>query len=235
MERRIEGDRLGPYLLGPNDTPENGIYTGDARELSKAIPDESVDLIFTDPVYDRIEDYAWLAETAARVLNETGNLLVYCWNEALNDIFRIDWPLFYKCTIAHYHPGRVKPKFSVAGFNLWTPILWMSRLENGRVKWRDAFQTMPKGLKNRVNQHKWAKPPDAIVQGITGLTKRHDVTFDPFTGGGTVPAVCKMLGRKYLAFEIDPDTAEDARKRVRQTQPPMTGWVEQMAQLELNL
>ena len=38
--------KLGPYLLGPNDTPENGIYTGDARELAKAIPDESVDLIF---------------------------------------------------------------------------------------------------------------------------------------------------------------------------------------------
>lgn len=58
-------DQLGPYLLGPNDTPENGIYTGDARELAKAIPDESVDLIFTDPVYDRIEDYRWLAETGA--------------------------------------------------------------------------------------------------------------------------------------------------------------------------
>ena len=34
--------KLGPYELGPNDTPENGIYCGDARELSRAIPDESV-------------------------------------------------------------------------------------------------------------------------------------------------------------------------------------------------
>ena len=46
-------DSLGPYLLGPNNTPENGIYTGDAWELARAIPDESVDLIFTDPVYDQ--------------------------------------------------------------------------------------------------------------------------------------------------------------------------------------
>ena len=29
--------KLGPYELGPNDTPENGIYTGDARELARAI------------------------------------------------------------------------------------------------------------------------------------------------------------------------------------------------------
>lgn len=70
-------DRLGPYLLGPNDDENCGIYTGDARELAREIPDESVDLIFTDPVYDRIDDYKWLAETAARVLNATGHLLAW--------------------------------------------------------------------------------------------------------------------------------------------------------------
>jgi DNA modification methylase len=45
--------------------------------------------------------------------------------------------------------------------------------------------------------------------------------FDPFTGGGTVPAVCKMLNRQYLAFEINSKTAELARERVRITQPPL--------------
>ena len=59
--------QLGPYRLGPNDTPENGIYCGDARELAQAIPDESVYLVFTDPVYNRVDDYRWLAETGARV------------------------------------------------------------------------------------------------------------------------------------------------------------------------
>ena len=63
----VAGNYLGPYLLGPNDVNQ-GIYTGDARELARAIPDESVDLIFTDPVYQNIDDYRWLAETAARVL-----------------------------------------------------------------------------------------------------------------------------------------------------------------------
>ena len=28
----------------------NQIYTGDTQELSKSLPDESIDLIFTDPV-----------------------------------------------------------------------------------------------------------------------------------------------------------------------------------------
>ena len=60
------------------DIPEeyrNKIVTGDARVLAERIPDESIDLIFTDPVYDRIDDYRWLAETAARVLRNNGSLL----------------------------------------------------------------------------------------------------------------------------------------------------------------
>jgi methylase of polypeptide subunit release factors len=70
---------IGPYKAGPNDTPERGIYPGDARELCKAIPDQSVDLIFTDPPYvkDSIHLYEWLAEEAARILKPGGFLFAY--------------------------------------------------------------------------------------------------------------------------------------------------------------
>jgi len=42
-----------------------------------------------------------------------------------------------------------------------------------------------------------------------------------------------MLGRRYLAFEIDPDSAELARERVRNTQPPL--FVPQPEQATLNM
>jgi hypothetical protein len=41
------------------------------------------------------------------------------------------------------------------------------------------------------------------------------------SNSGTVPAVCKQLNRQYLAFEIDPVTADLARQRVANTQPPL--------------
>ena len=59
------------------------------------------------------------------------------------------------------------------------------------------------------------------------------VILDPFTGGGTVPAVCKMLGRNYIAFEIEPATAEAARERVLNTQPPL--FVLEPEQVEMQL
>jgi DNA modification methylase len=205
------------------DEYKNAIVTGDARLLAERIPDESVDLIFTDPVYDRIDDYRWLAETAARVLKVGGDILTYAWNELLPEVLSamVQVGIFYRCTIAHYHPGRVRPKFICAGFNLWTPLVWLSTKNDKRLKWRDAFQTMPEGLRRRSNHHRWAKPSRGIAQGIVALTSLDSTVVDFFTGGGTVPAASKMLGRNYIAFEIDPTTAEAARQRVANTQPPL--------------
>lgn len=70
-------------------------------------------------------------------------------------------------------------------------------------------------------QHKWNKNPEAFIKWMGAFTNEQDTIFDPFTGGGTVPAVCKMLGRNYLAFEIDATTADMARQRVANTQPPL--------------
>lgn len=81
--------------------------------------------------------------------------------------------------------------------------------------------------------HPCAKPEGLICELLEALTQSDDIVADFFTGGGTVPAVCKMLGRNYLAFEIDPDTAERARDRVRLTQPPL--FVLQPEQLNLAL
>ena len=63
--------------------PLNTVIQGDSRELAKSIPDESVDLIFTDPVYENIDDYAWLSETAQRILKPNSACLVFCANRKL--------------------------------------------------------------------------------------------------------------------------------------------------------
>ena len=57
------------------------ITTGDALELSRDLPEESIDLVFCDPPYLKrhIETgiYSWLAEEAARVLRPGGFCLAY--------------------------------------------------------------------------------------------------------------------------------------------------------------
>lgn len=213
------GAMLGPYLLGPNDTPENGIYTGDARELAKVIPDESVDLVFCDPIYDRIDDYRWLAETASRVLKMDRACLAWYGGPRLKEtIGAMDlaldwvWPLQYTVVAK----GR-----KLIGYNLFvwtTPCLWY-RKGAGYPERRipDTFISHERPS----NGHKWNKNISVVTYWMHAFVGQGTIVFDPFTGGGTVPAVCKMLGRRYLAFEIDPDVAQRARDRVRDTQPPL--------------
>jgi len=224
-------DRIGPYLLGPNDTPENGIYTGDARELARAIPDESVDLIFTDPVYDRIDDYRWLAETAARVLKADSWLLTYYGIGFLpKTIKALSEYLTYEWHHVNYMPT-LNARCAYMTFSNYRGLL---RYMKGRARpTRHIRDLYIDTYASKNNGHDWAKNIDVNAKYVSAFSSDCSIIFDPFTGGGTVPAVCKMLGRRYLAFEIDPATAQAARDRVRQTQPPL--FVPEPQQLELNI
>jgi DNA modification methylase len=207
-------DRLGPYEL-------NSIITGDVRELAKAIPDESVDLIFTDPVYQNIEDYRWLAETAARVLKPDRACLVWGMTtnfdeclEALKEYLTYRW--IFMLFRSGYGSGGVPINGIV---NKYTPCIWMEKGKSKTVKtiWDTSIGvTIPGEF-----YHRWQKDIKTTIRWVEAFTHPGATVFDPFTGGGTVPAVCKMLGRNYLAFEIEPQTAALARQRVLDTQPPL--------------
>lgn len=204
---------LGPY-------PLDSIITGDARELARAIPDESVDLIFTDPVYDRIDDYHWLAETAARVLKPDSACLVWQGQSWLHDTLNAMCPpLTYTWQL---HDNRIgNSNFAIRGrmVRKLDLCLW---LEKGKAPLTRCFWDYHQSSDwPRFHALGWDKAPSTIIEWLDVFTTQNAIVFDPFTGGGTVPAVCKMLRRHYLAFEIDPDTAERARQRVLTTQAPL--------------
>jgi DNA modification methylase len=218
------------------DEFKNQIVTGDARILSERIPDESIDLIFTDPIYDRIDDYRWLAETASRVLKPGGNLIMEAGQWFLPHIFQclIDANLDYIWILSQRLCGIQGAMNSLRLTACWKPFLWYSKGKRNGGWLLDLMddKTTIEGLRTKTN-HKWGTPPNFVRQVVARLTNSNDIIFDPFTGGGTVPAVCKMLGRDYIAFEIDPVTAERARERIRNTQPPL--FVLEPEQMEMGL
>jgi len=203
--------KSGPYDL-------NTIVTGDARELAEAIPDESVDLIFTDPVYDRIDDYRWLAETAARVLKPDRACLAWQATPLLATTIPAMSALTYAWLLYWQRHGHIAP--GRAGICVITTCLWF---EKGRSKtykkMADWAPTINGGPSART--HKWGKPLGLMAKWVNCFTVPGHVLFDPFGGSGVLPAACRIVGRDYIAFEIDPDTAAMARQRVAETQPPL--------------
>jgi len=200
----------------------NQIVTGDARILAERIPDESVDLIFTDPIYQNIDDYRWLAETAARVLKPDRACLAF-YATPLKDLTIEAMKrggLSYRWDLSLFLPG-------VGGSVVRdivckkTDCLWFEK-GTSRTQhhiWDVQFGgAIPTGSRN---MHMWCKHEPAIFQWVAAFSEGGSTVVDPFIGGGTVPKVCKMLGRNYVAFEILPDVAELARQRVANTQPPL--------------
>ena len=209
----------------------NKITTGDARELTKLIPDESIDLIFTDPVYDRIEDYEWLAKEAYRILKPDRACLVWCGIGYLPetlDAMRTSeltyrWRLITRPVYSKEFHGRLCV--------MTQECLWF---EKGTSKLRQSlfdFNYSTKKGSYKVNGSNWGKGTDTPIRYVLALSDKNQLIFDPFSGSGTTPAVCKILDRDCIAFEIDPETANLARERVLNTQPPL--FVLEPEQLEL--
>lgn len=209
------------------DIPEeyrNQIVTGDARELAKRIPDESIDLIFTDPVYDRIEDYKWLAETAARVLKPKGLLL--CWSNGRWHYQNTKWlegnGLNYRYTFVHVNLDYRAPMngkiISKANRVLWLDVDSRSKLIDYVA---DGMATYGSRTTIARVKFRWFKSDPYSSALLRALSTLDAIVLDPFTGSGVTPACCKQMMRNFIAFEIDPDTAELARERVLNTQPPL--------------
>jgi len=50
----------------------------------------------------------------------------------------------------------------------------------------------------------------AIGSLLQTFSKPGDLVLDPFAGYGSVPLMCELLGRRWIAFEIDPLKALEA-------------------------
>lgn len=208
----------------------NQIVTGDARELSKRIPDESIDLIFTDPVYWQIADYEWISELGARVLKTGGDLLAYSGQyDMAKTIAALGKHLAYRWVLIE---KKISPGALLWSYRLmshYIPLLWFTkgtpRYAHTRMDFQWAHNDGPS-----VN-HDWGKGITRIVAWLDRFANDGDILLDPFCGGGSILAGAKSRGVSFVGFEIDPLTAQRARERVANTQVPL--FVLQPTQLEM--
>ena len=197
----------------------NQITTGDARELSRAIPDVSIDLIFTDPPYPKefLPLYGWLAEEASRVLKPGGFLLTYAGLFYLPDIIDdLNKWLTYHWQYISLQPGPsplVHPRKILQAAK---SILSFSKGKGLPLNYTSDVWTSPARDKRF---HAWGQAELTARYFIDNFSHPEDIVWEPFTGGGTTPYVCRQLNRNFIAFEVDPGTATIARKRLETVQP----------------
>lgn len=192
----------------------DGLYQGDFREIGHKIPDASVDLIFTDPPYDRkaIELFDGLGEFAARVLRPGGSLLAYVGHIQLDRCLAdLSKHLRYWWTCACVHGGqhaRMTEYGIVAG---WKPIVWFVKESRGD---KLTFVNDTVTSQREKSHHEWQQSVDEAKYFIDLLTEKDGFVVDPFCGGGTTAVAAIQLGRKWASFEIDEANIGRASERI---------------------
>lgn len=191
------------------------VRIGDFRTALDDLPDGCVDLIFTDPPYDRatVPLYEDMGRIAARLLRPGGSLITYLGQHAMPQVcdllgrhLKFFWPL---CCL-HDGPGSV---MSMLGIRVkWKPMLWF--LNGGsRCDASMMVEDLVVSTKEK-SDHPWQQAVVEAEYYIRKLTPEGGLVVDPFCGGGTTAIACLRAGRKVVTCDIDPEWAKIASARI---------------------
>ena len=194
--------------------PALDLRPGDFREILKDIPDNSADLVFTDPPYG--EEYLglWreLAEVAARILKPGGLLVAYSGQEFLPRVFDIlREHLTYSWFAGVYHTGGHIQIWKHKVWNQWKPVLIFTK---GEEREHDWYLDMYHGVKGDKAAHDWAQGEAEAAYYIERLTDEGDFVIDPMCGSGTIPRAAFKLGRRALGIDLVETNIEIAKAEV---------------------
>lgn len=206
------------------------VHLGDMQEMGQRIPDDSVDVIFTDPPY--IKDlwersYGELGELAARVLKPWGFLITYAPQAHLEDIMMTlscsgddsgqACILHYFWILSSLNSGQVAKDHQHNALCLHKPILvYQKQIEEGKVRGaKRCFADVVRGLRQK-KFHPWQQSVHDVLGIISRFCSEGDILVDPFAGTGTSLKAANLLGLSWIGFEIDPKTHAIAVREVGQ-------------------
>ena len=199
---------------------------GDCLEVMKTIPDESIDLVVTDPPYLINYRSHWTSHSKPisgdnRVLKPDSAAYIFCSPK------RID-----------YFMGCCKDsRFTIKNNIVWVKNNWSSGdLKASYGQKYEIILLLNKGRKcfngkrltdiwffDRVAfQHQYhpnEKPVRLLEQCIIKHSNESDIVLDPFMGSGSTGIACIHTDRQFLGIEKDMDYFLIAEQRIDLEQP----------------
>lgn len=212
---KLVRDLTRPALPPPPETPvllDDNLVIGDFCEVGDGIPDNSVDLIFTDPPYAQVDLYVALAELAVRVLKPGGLCLAYSGQVYLPEILlEMSGYLDYIWTAAIRHTGgetRFRNLHIRCG---WKPVLMFAKPP--LIPWWEWFTDIASGGKDK-RFHKWQQAEAEAAHYITALCPPGGMVLDPMCGSGTTLVAAKRLGFRYFGVDLEKENIIVTQKRL---------------------
>jgi site-specific DNA-methyltransferase (adenine-specific) len=217
------------------------LYNGDCLEITKDIPNESIDLIVTDPPYlikyktnrRKNKEHDFCSE----ILNDDNydlisNYIKECFRILKNDTAMY---MFCNCDKVDYF----KQELEKTGFKIKNMIIWVKNnhtagdlkaqfgkqyeiiflANKGRCEFNGKRITDIWNFNKVVGNkqvHQNQKPVDLLEQCILKHSKEKDIVFDGFMGSGSTGIACKHTNRNFIGIELDDNYFEIAKKRIEE-------------------
>jgi hypothetical protein len=224
--RRIEAqrkrqDQIEKAQAAIAETPaaDYGIRHADMTTLFDSLEDNSVDLFFTDPPYDEgaVNCYALLARLAAAKLKPGGLCVAYSGHMHLLEVMNaMQQHLCYWWLFAIDHRQGFTTIWNRRIMASWKPVVVFAKpLPNGALassleQVTDFFG----GGRREKSHHEWGQAQSEAEYWISQLCAPGTLVCDPFVGGGTTPAACRALSRRFVGTEINAESVAIARARL---------------------
>ena len=208
----------------------NMIHLGDAYQLIKEIPDNSIDLVHIDPPYlihaggsggcfgkgdrmyhDELTELSngvenTILEELCRVLKKI-NIYIWCNKNQLGQYINFFSEKGASTELLTWH--KTNPIPTCNNKYLSDTEYYLFFREKG-VPIYGSFETKRKyyvtGLNTKdkgIWEHPTIKPLGIVKNLIINSTNENDVVLDCFSGSGTTAVACSQLKRNFIAIEID--------------------------------
>lgn len=207
---------------------KNTIHCAEASALLSLMPDQSVDLVVTDPPYlcgyrdskgrtvkndtkDNADAVLSVFDEVYRVMKQDSYCIsFYGWNSVAE--FTARWKNLGFRVVGHF--VWEKPYASKSGFAHYHHesafLLAKGRPLQPYYKIKDVLPWQYTGN----HSHPTEKPISAITPLIHSFSKPGDMVLDPFLGSGTTAVAAALAGRDYIGIELDGTHCRTARKRL---------------------
>lgn len=173
------------------------------------------------------ERIGWLAREFSRlakrwVLIFASDDMLPSWQAAIEATDSLIWHRFGVWTPPVYKPNFHGHKPAVA----FTPII-MAHARGSKLRWNgggrgNVWSYLPPQNNTPDRKiHPSQKPLGLIHELVQLFSDPDELVLDPFSGSGTTAVACKMLGRRHLGIELDPEHYANSITRLNSVVPSM--------------
>ena len=214
------------------------LHLGDCLEVMKSIPDNSIDLIVTDPPYlmnyktnrrkDKTHDFSSVIlnddneqvvkeyiKECYRILKNNTAMYMFC-NANKIDVFKQEVEKYFTLKniivwVKNNHTaGDLKAQYGKKTEMIL--LVNKGRREINGKRLTDVWEY--DRVAGKKQRHQNQKPVELLEQCILKHSNPGEVVFDGFMGSGSTGVACLNTGRRFIGIEIEKAYFEVAKRRM---------------------